>query len=90
MKCAFSCSSRFYTAYRTFQFSGHLRKSTIQEGREEKNVNTLVVFTTPLNTISIGNNESSNVTTTAVTTKEEIEEKDTVFPSSGLVDRKEL
>lgn len=49
MKCAFSCSSRFYTAYRAFQFSGHLRKSTIQEGRQERTLNTLVVFATPLN-----------------------------------------
>lgn len=49
MKCAFSCSSRFYTAYRTFEFIGHLRRSMIQEGREEKAVNTLVVFCTPLN-----------------------------------------
>ena len=48
MKCAFSCSSRFYTAYRTFEFSGHLRRSAIQEGREQKTVNTLVVFGTPL------------------------------------------
>lgn len=47
MKCAFSCSSRFYTAYRTFQFTGHLRRSTIQEGREQKHLNTLVVFATP-------------------------------------------
>ena len=48
MKCAFSCSSRFYTAYRTFEFSGHLRRSAIQEGREQKTLNTLVVFGTPL------------------------------------------
>ena len=48
MKCAFSCSSRFYTAYRTFQFSGHLRRSTIQERREQKTLNTLVVFGTPV------------------------------------------
>ena len=57
MKCAFSCSSRFYTAYRAFQFSGHLRKSTIQEGRQERTLNTLVVFATPLSN-NINNNSS--------------------------------
>ena len=61
MKCAFSCSSRFYTAYRAFQFSGHLRKSTIQEGRQERTLNTLVVFATPLNNnMNNANNNSSN------------------------------
>eukprot|EP00111_Clytia_hemisphaerica_P022472 TCONS_00066077-protein len=66
MKCAFSCSSRFYTAYRSFQFSGHLRKSSIQEGRQEKTVNTLVVFANPLN-------NSENNTTASVPRKKEKE-----------------
>ena len=58
MKCAFSCSSRFYTAYRNFEFNGHLRHSTIQEGREQKYLKTLVVFATP----STPNNNSNNNT----------------------------
>eukprot|EP00794_Sanderia_malayensis_P012762 gene12762-14072_t len=50
MKCAFSCSSRFYTAFRPFRFSGHVRRSTIQEGKESRTLNTLIAFGTPSST----------------------------------------
>lgn len=60
MKCAYSCSSRFYTAYRTFEFSGHLRNSKIQEGKDEKELNTLVVFATPLSNNKHGYQDCSD------------------------------
>lgn len=53
MKCAFSCSSRFYTAFQAFQFSGHVRRSTIQEGKEQRTLNTLIAFGCPLNNTKI-------------------------------------
>lgn len=85
MKCAYSCSSRFYTAYRTFQFTGHLRKSTIQEGREQKVFNTLVVFGTPL----ANNNTSSDNGNTGASGEISKADEQTSYHQQ-IADRKDL
>ena len=101
MKCAFSCSSRFYTAYRAFQFSGHLRKSTIQEGRLERTLNTLVVFATPLNNNNNNNNnssdscESGDVSTSSVGNTSSFDSRETLLDSEhsdgcGEITKKEM
>ena len=43
----YDCFIILLPLFQAFQFSGHVRRSTIQEGKEQRTLNTLIAFGSP-------------------------------------------